>query len=131
MKTQKRKIPSDVTFTIDVEFDDLPVRGNAMASGDAEVDKEVEDEIIARLDRGDVWAWALVIVRAHWHDFEGRAALGGCSYKDAQDFKAPDGYYPQMCEEAFADLIVTLKETTAHGRDSTKLLSMLKKGNRL
>jgi hypothetical protein len=92
------------TFKITVEQDDIPVRGNAMASGDAAVDKEVEDEILQRLDNGDVWAWAHVTVVAEIEGFTGEAHLGACSYKDEEDFKSSDGYYADLCKEASEDL---------------------------
>jgi len=90
----------DVTFTLTAEQDDLPVRGNAMASGDDEVDKAYEDQILARLDHGDEWAWASVTVRAEWNGFVGEDHLGGCCYRDEADFTTPGGYYDDMKQEA-------------------------------
>ena len=82
-------------YRIEVEQDCIPVRGNALASGDAEADREAEDEILARLDRGDVWAWAAVTVIAEQDGFEGHDSLGGCSYASEADFKRSD-YYADM-----------------------------------
>lgn len=92
-----------VTFRIDVEQEDQPVRGNAMASGDKAADKEVEDEILRRLDMGDKWAWCIVIMTARFGPFIGRESLGGCSYKDLEDFKR-GGYYEDMRQRALDDL---------------------------
>lgn len=108
---------ADVVVTISAEPDDLPVRGNAMASGDADADREVEDEILARLDRGDAWAWASVRVRATWtapsgRTYHGDAHLGGCSYADEADFRT-GGYYEQMVEEALDDLNASLADLRA------------------
>jgi hypothetical protein len=84
----------------DVTLEALPetvrVKGNALASEDDALDKEAEDEILARLESGDIWAWftAKVTVR----DSYGREAsdfLGCCSYKDERDFKQ-GGYYLDM-----------------------------------
>ena len=94
----------DVEFRVNAVDDDLPVRGNAQASGNDEDDREVEDGIIDRLEGGDVWAWALVTVTAHWKEFVGQAVLGGCSYKDEAEFISSGGYYDQMCEEALKSL---------------------------
>lgn len=74
-------------------------------------DDETLREIQARLDRGDIWAWASVDVEATWTNpltdktYEGHAYLGGCSYDDARDFKQNSGYYEDMKGEAYEDLI--------------------------
>jgi hypothetical protein len=106
MTTIRIKLPTieQVEFTLEAEQDDMPVRGMAMASGDDAVDKKVEDEIIDRLDGGDVWAWASVSMTARWKGMEGVNYLGCCSYADEEDFKK-DGYYKDMKAEAFADLL--------------------------
>lgn len=44
-------------IAISAELDDLPIRGNAIDTGDL-----AEDELIARTRQGDVWAWANVTV---------------------------------------------------------------------
>jgi hypothetical protein len=92
------------TIVIGAEYDDLPVRGNAMATDDAEADRACEDEILARLDRGDVWAWAYVTVTAVCEgcEAEGTDSLGACSYANAREFKA-DAYYTDMAHAAMAD----------------------------
>lgn len=100
----------NVTYTIKVEQDDIPVRGNAIGSGNADFDKEVEDEILKRLDDGDVWAWATVTVVATCEGFTGEAYLGGCSYKDEADFKQDGGYYEDMCKEALSELKKNITE---------------------
>lgn len=92
-------VMSEVTFSIHVEQDDTQVRGNAIASGEDHLDKRVEDEILARLNDGDVWAWASVRVCAEYRGATGDAYLGGCSYDDEEAFKACD-YYSEMCQEA-------------------------------
>ena len=103
-------IESDVVFTLDVEQDECcDVRGNAMVSGDDDADKAVEDAILARLDDGDVWAWASVCVKATWGGFTGTDYLGGCSYKDEADFTAPGGYYEDMKAAALDDLNAKVK----------------------
>ncbi len=92
----------------EVSFEALPedirVRGNAMASGDDELDKDAEDEILSRLESGDIFAWftAKVTVR----DDKGNEAtdyLGCCNYRDADDFRM-GGYYLDMIHECINQL---------------------------
>jgi hypothetical protein len=109
MGTFKGLRADEVTFTLTAEYEDIPVRGNALACGDDAEDKACEDEIIARLDRGDVWAWAYVTVTARWRDWKGSATLGACSCTDEDDFRTPGGYYDDMCAEALAELNVRVQ----------------------
>ncbi len=96
-----------MSYTIEVsaEQDDIPVRGNAMATDEPDLDRECEDEILARLDRGDVWAWAHVTVKATCEDCgaEGEDRLWGCSYEGEKDFTQPGGYYDDMVDAAEED----------------------------
>lgn len=101
-----------VTYTLEATQDDVPVRGNASAMGDDELDQEIEDGIIARLDDGDVWAWASVRVTAHVDIaltdeqevlFQGEQYIGGCNYTNAEDFMA-NGPYDDLKSEALDDL---------------------------
>jgi len=97
-----------VRYDLFIEQDDLSVRGNALASGDDAQDRACEDEILERLEAGDVWAWASVEVRASFDGFEASDYLGGCSYRDTADFLA-GGYYEDMKAEALASLIGSLE----------------------
>lgn len=105
MSTETTTWKDQVMYAIEAEFDDIPIRGNALVSGDDELDKQVEDELIERVENGDVWAWASVKVTASIPgiDLEGVDYLGGCSYQDEEDFKRC-GYYEGMKAEALADL---------------------------
>lgn len=98
----------EVSIDLDMVQDDAPVRGNAISSGDADVDKEYEDGILRRLDNGDAWAWALVRVTLRWHNFEASTVLGGCSYESEQSFME-DTYYSEMCAEALGELNATVR----------------------
>lgn len=76
----------DVTFTVEIEAEDLEVRGHFM-SGDpeyAEQDRALEDRIIAAANRGDVEAWCCIVVKATWETdgdtFVGTDHLGACSF---------------------------------------------------
>lgn len=100
---------SDVIYTLEAEEDHLDVRGNALASGNDAEDKKYEDEIICRLENGDIWAWATVKVTASWNGIEGVDYLGGCSYEDEADFKRAGGYYDDMKAQALEDLKSNIK----------------------
>jgi len=112
----------EVVFSIEVDFDDLPIRNNAMVSDNPEDDKKYEDKLIARVAFGDVWAWAHVTVRATWKSFSGRDDLGGCSYANQEEF-INDSYYEGMCHIALLDLQKNIESTA---RDIAEL-TLLKK----
>lgn len=105
----------DVTFEVHCEPEFIEIRGNAIASGDPAVDKEVEDEVIRRLDSGDEWAWCSVMVRATWESpsgktFSGEDYLGCCSYESKKAFIEAGDYYPDMCAMALDKLNDALQE---------------------
>lgn len=115
----------EVTYRINVSEETIPVRGNAMASGDEALDKQYEDEILARLERGEVWAWADVTVIAECEGFQGHAFLGGCSYKDEADFKRDGGYYEDLKTQAFADLLTEMSKVVARGERAAEIVKAL------
>lgn len=119
----------EVIYTLTIEDEDIPVRGNAQASGDDEDDREVEDGIIRRLERGDLWAWCTVKVTATIEgcDEVGTNYLGGCSYEDEKDFCAEGGYYKDMCHEAREDLIGNLRAARERGSECERMLEELAK----
>lgn len=110
MKTVKFKLPSieDVTFEIEAQEEDMSVKGNASAI-DEETDKETEDYINAQLDNGNIWAWCVVKVTAKYKGHEGTDYLGGCSYESEKDFVKNSGYYEDMKQTAYDDLISQLE----------------------
>ena len=120
----KTSLPVQITLT--VEQDDSPVRGNAVASGDGDADREVEDEILARLDSGDVWAWAFVAVTAtlnvEGQTFIGRDTLGCCCYRDEAEFRA-DAYFSDMKTEAMRDLHNTIQGAIRRGTVASDALA--------
>lgn len=93
----------EIELELLVEQDDTEVRGNAQASGDDVADRAAEDEIIERLNRGDVWAWAYVTVRVSYKGCTGQDSLGGCSYKNEAEFRESE-YFQSMIEMALDDL---------------------------
>jgi hypothetical protein len=76
---------SEVTFETKVEPDDTPVRGNAMASGDDEFDRETEDGILKSLRSENHYAWCIITIEARWEGFVGSSVLGGNSLKSDAD----------------------------------------------
>ena len=98
---------SEVLFTTETLPEDHGPEGS-FASGDDEADRELCESIRKDLDSGNDWAWCVVKISAKWGGFEGTAYLGGCSYKDEDDF-ANGGYLAQMQEEAVEDLKSTIR----------------------
>lgn len=116
-----RKLRMDeVKFSVEVEFDDIPVRGNALASGDDAADKECEDEILARLERDDVWAWCWVEVTAHWGDHEGKDSLGGISVRNEAEFN--EVFLPNMKANALEFLNEALREYRSEAKRVREIL---------
>ena len=103
----------EINYRIEVEPEHEPVRGNALASGDDAADREYEDEILARLDAGDVWAWAAVTVIAEVDGFEGRDRLGCCSYASEAHFRSPGGYFDDM-KIAARDALIRVQKGRRH-----------------
>jgi hypothetical protein len=90
-------------INIKAEQDDCPVRGNASAI-DPQTDLEIENEILERLDAGNVWAWASVEVQVTLESGQtGRAYLGCCSYANERDFVENSMYFDDMVREALKD----------------------------
>ena len=84
--------------------EEISVKGNALASDNEKLNKEAEDEILQRLESGDIYAWftAKVTVR----DEDGNEAsdyLGCCSYENEKDFRA-GGYFQDMVDECIRQL---------------------------
>jgi hypothetical protein len=113
----RRLKPEDVTFTVTAEPEDMPIEGNALASGDDAEDERCYAEIRDQLDRGNEWAWCSVKVAASISVtikrkgrvdevvmLEGCDYLGCCSYKNKADFCEPGGYFDDMKAEALDDL---------------------------
>jgi hypothetical protein len=109
-----RELTADeVTFSLEVEEDDIPIRGNCMASGDDAADEACAKEIEQRLKNGDVWAWCNVRVTARWKDWTGQDSLGACSCESEEDFKANSDYYEDMKIAALVDLNRRISEVAA------------------
>lgn len=102
---------SMVSYEIECFPEDTDVRGNAMASGDDDYDREVEDSILADLSDGNDWAWCTVRVTARYDGVDcavGQDYLGCCSYASREDFEACD-YCADMKDQAREDLYTQLE----------------------
>ena len=124
----ERQQSAVIVITVTPLPEHCPVRGNALASGDAALDREAEDAILARLDRDDLWGWCAVRVRATWTAPSGRAwhgdaYLGCCSYNDEADWREPGGYHEQMTIEATEALYEALRADVAEAAEASKFLS--------
>jgi hypothetical protein len=108
--TMRKLTEHDVEFTLDHTPDRTPIHGNAMASGDPEVDHEAEQWIYAELARGNDWAWCEVRVTARWRMWVGADYLGACSYLNEEDFRRAGGYFADMKARALDDLNEQISE---------------------
>ncbi len=96
-----------------------------MCSGDPAYDKQVEDEILAHLDRYDIQYWCVVTVTAEIEGFRGHASIGGCSYDTEEEAKACAEEHG-LHEEALADLKMTLQYSINRGETAARVLKGLK-----
>lgn len=141
-----RELIETITLTpsgqrLDVFFEacpeeDLPVRGNLSYSGDATEDRKAEDEVLARLDRGDIAAWfyARITVEARvsrspaaFYLFTGTTGLGRCSYDSTDDFLKDVPQLKDLRDEAIYDLLSNVREEVQRAETGSKLLAVLEK----
>jgi hypothetical protein len=111
-------INPSVSIKLEVRQSDIPVKGNAMASGNYECDRKVENQILKRLENGDIAAWfdCVVTVSIEWSDdtddyeYEGFDSLGGCSYNSFKEFikQGSEGYYGDMLDQAWDSAIAEI-----------------------
>lgn len=91
------------------------------------MDDELVPYVLEQMEAGNEWAWCQVTVTASVgfddHRFTGGAFLGGCSYRNEEDFIKPEfvvypkgsgetkrtGYYQEMKVEAEEDLVTQLE----------------------
>jgi hypothetical protein len=105
-----------VTYSYEVEQEDIPVRGNAQASGDEEDDQSVESHIINELEAGNVWMWCWVKVTAEAEGYTGEDSLGCISCTSKKEFEAT--FYEEMKDEALRDLCNKMAQDAV--RDGTE-----------
>jgi len=109
-----------ITYRLYLEQDDIPVRGNVSASGDEEEDRQIEEDVMERLDRGDTWAWGSVTCQASIDEFSGYDYLGACCYEDTEDFLR-GGYWEDMKESAKEELLSGIRSAGEAYRKLTSL----------
>jgi hypothetical protein len=132
-ETVHTETSNHLTYTLSIEPDDLDVRGNALASGDDAEDRRAEEQILARLDNGDTWAWASVTVTAALDvadgaetlTFKGCDHLGACSYGDTADFITENPYWSDLKAGALDDLVRNLSAAVTRGRIASGALNSL------
>ncbi len=73
-----KRTAADVIFTLAIEPEQIPVRGNYMCTDDAESDRADEDNVIARLEAGDERAWCCLIVTCEDEDGNKATDSLGC-----------------------------------------------------
>ena len=99
---------------LEIRESDVPIRGNAMVSGNSKYDRKVENEIIERLDSGDIYAWfdakVTVSIEVNGITFEGYDILGACSYTFLTQFLESSGYYDDMVQTALDNALSELRE---------------------
>jgi len=97
----------EVIFRVSAEEEDIPIEGNAIASGDDEQDRRDSDEIRRRLAAGDVTAWCVVHVQAEWSGVRASANLGGVSLAPddlVATFASENGLYDEALQALNARL---------------------------
>jgi len=109
-----RKLTADdVEFTLEVEPEcDIPLEGNCIATDDDEADRKYTAELQGRLDRDDVSAWCVLIVKARWNGHEGVDTLGGVTLSEAA------GDNPVKCEEEAQEM------ADLHGMEENALAAL-------
>lgn len=108
MKIDRNKLRERATIEWVYRPCDIPVRGEVMASGDDAFDKECEDEILARIDAGDEWAWFSAECCASYGTHSASDYMSGCSYADEADWMS-DLYAQDMIGEAIEQLARSLE----------------------
>ncbi len=109
----------------EIEQEDIPFVGNAMASGDSEVDRETEEWIRSELEQGNQAAWCQVVVHAKFfygpypgeEVASGMDSLGGSSYASERELWRDLG--PGMRENATREAVEGLLRTVHTPRRPT------------
>lgn len=108
----------DITWTIEALPEDSSVRGNVCASGDEDVDRQLENEVLEDINSGNEWAWCIVKVSGEWNNLKGVDYMGSCSYKSKQDFIENSGYYDDMRKAVLEEIQGKLELFAKHVREA-------------
>jgi hypothetical protein len=109
-----RPVPKEVEYRLDMEPENYPPEDD--------FDPEDVKWVYKELEAGNRWAWCRVRVQAAWEDvdgtrYEGNDYLTCCSYRNEQDFKAPGGYYDDMKQIAYNNLVKNVEADKAVEED--------------
>lgn len=112
----------EITFTVSTESEDTQVRGNCMATDDPVADKQAEDEIIDRLNRGDESAWCVVVLTAQWEEFKVSSYLGACSFAE--------GLNGAECAKQAVEMVKDFKDELVEELNK-EILAAIERGDQL
>jgi hypothetical protein len=119
-----------ITYTLTIEAEEVPIEGNAMASGDDAEDKKAEEWIRAELKRGNLAVWCCLKVEATIQigedTFSGADYLGCCSCRDEAEAQSLAFEYYDMKAQARESLIRKLEAIARHGSVARKALLKVK-----
>lgn len=119
---------AEVSFFVTTEADEYAnekeIRGS-FATDEPDLDREQCDEILERLNSGDIEAYCGVIVTATWEcdgvEYTGRDSLWGCTLSD--DYTAATVAESHgMRDEALADLNSNLEAAVTKGSKLARTL---------
>lgn len=119
----------EITYTVTAEPEPDLSPEDFFDSGDTKADAALRQDIYRRIERGDVWAWAIVTVTAsvevNEQEFEGSDSLCACSYDNEDAFRQPGGYFDDMKRAALAGLCESLKAAENRGVVASELLGAM------
>jgi hypothetical protein len=112
---------AEVTFEVTIEADEncseREIRGS-FATDEPDLDRQTADEIIRRLNNGEVEAWCGVVVKAAWEfdgqRYEGVDSLWHCSLDDSYTAEVVAEHH-DMREQALDDLNRALEQECKRG----------------
>jgi hypothetical protein len=101
-----------------IEPEHIPVRGNAMVSGDEDEDRAQEEWVFDQLESGNDAAWCMAAVTAtldtDWgQTFMGRDNLGACSWESERQLWKD--LLPEMEANALENLYYNMRRTLVRG----------------
>ena len=87
-----------VTYEVEIQPSDIPVRGTAMDL----YDKECEERILQQIRNGNEYAWCDALVTAESGGYTGVMSLGAISCSGRKEFE--EVFLPSMKDEALFSL---------------------------
>lgn len=94
--------------------EEIPVRGNVIASGDDAADRAAEDEVLRKLEQDGLQHWFMAKVVVSKCGVElAEEYLGCCSYDSFADFLTENGYHSDMVATAMEAARLKIKELAA------------------